>query len=191
MVAAGATAMLPNYDLCPAVTIAQIVDQVRNALAWAHANAARYNGDADRIHVSGHSAGGHLTGMMMATDWGAHSGLPRDLIKSAAPLSGLFDIEPHRHTDLQPDIRLSAEEAAANSPQHLDLHFAGPVTCAVGGGESNEFKRQSRDFAAKCEAHGLSSEYMETGADDHFGITDRLADAGSDLTGSLIARMGL
>ena len=136
MTAAGAITVLPNYDLCPNVTISDIVDQVRRALGWLHANVADYNGDPDRIHVSGHSAGGHLTGMMMTTDWQGLFGLPADLIKSTAPLSGLFDIEPHRHTNLQPTIQLTAEMAAANSPQHLPLHFSGSMICAVGGGET-------------------------------------------------------
>lgn len=191
MVAAGATAMLLNYDLCPAVTITDIVEQVRRGLAWAHANAASYNADADRMHVCGHSAGGHLTGMMMATDWSARFGLPADLIKGAAPLSGLFDIEPHRHTDLQADIRLSAKEAAANSPQHLTIRCRAPIVCAVGGGESESFKRQSREFTERCVGLGLACEYVETGSDNHFDITDRLGNAEDALTRSLVRQMGL
>jgi len=191
MVAAGATTMLVNYDLCPAVTISDIVEQLRHAVVWAHANAASYNGDANRIHVSGHSAGGHLTGMMMATDWSDRFGLPGDLIAGAAPLSGLFDIEPHRHTDLQTDIHLGAEEAEANSPQHLTLHGHAPVVCAVGGGESEAFKRQSREFVEKCRSSGVACEYLETGRDNHFEITDRLGNAEDGLTRSLVRQMGL
>lgn len=191
MAAAGATSVLPNYDLCPNVTISDIVDQMRRALVWVYGNVADYSGDPGRIYVSGHSAGGHLTGMMMATNWAEMFGLPPDLIKGAAPLSGLFDIEPHRHTDLQADIRLTKEAAAANSPQHLPLHFSGSVICAVGGGESGSFHRQSKDFTAKCRAEGLTCEYVETGRDDHFGITDRLGDTDDPLTKSIIAQMGL
>ena len=188
---AGAAVVQPNYDLCPIVTVPGIVDQVRKSIAWVHANIAEHNGDAERIHISGHSAGGHLTGMMMATDWNAEFGLPADLIKGATPLSGLFDIEPHRHTDLQTDIRLTAEDAAACSPQNLDLHFSGPVICAVGGSESGSFKRQSSDFTAKCQAQGLACDYVETGNDNHFEITDRLSDSNDDLTRAMIAQMGL
>lgn len=191
MVAAGAAVVLPNYDLCPDVTIPEIVDQVRHAVAWAREHAAEYNGDPDRIHVSGHSAGGHLTGMMMATDWSRRFGLPADLIKSAAPISGLFDIEPHRHTNLQPVIRLTRETAAANSPRHLPLHFGGPAICAVGGGETASFRRQSRDFAEKCRALGLACRYVEVGDDHHFAVTDRLADPDHPLTRSIRTLMGL
>lgn len=191
MVEAGAAAMLVNYDLCPTVRITDIVDQVRRALTWVHENGRAYNADPDRIYVSGHSAGGHLTGMMMTTDWKNDHGMPADLIKGAFPLSGLFDIEPHRHTELQEDIRLTPEEVHDNSPQHLDIHFNGPVLVAVGGDESDSFKKQSRSFARKCEALGLASEYLETGSDNHFDITDRLGDANDELTTAIIGHMGL
>ncbi len=191
MVAAGAAVVLPNYDLCPAVTIPDIVGQVQNAIAWVHANIAGHNGDPERIHISGHSAGGHLTGMMMATDWNAQFGLPKDLIKGATPLSGVFAIEPLGHTDLQTDIRLTPEIVGSCSPQNLEMHFSGPVICAVGGGESDEFKRQSGDFTAKCQALGLACDYVETGDDDHFAIVDRLGDGDAAFTRSVIAQMGL
>ena len=191
MVAAGAAAVTPSYDLCPQVTIPDIVDQIRHAIVWVHKNIADHNGDPSRIHVCGHSAGGHLTGMMMVTDWQALFGLPQDLLRGAIPLSGLFDIEPHRHTDLQEQILLTAEDAAANSPQHLPLRFAGPVLCGVGGAESDVFKRQSRDFDQKCAAHGLESEYVELDGDDHFMVTDRLTDPNHPLTQAILAQMGL
>ncbi|WP_373084964.1 alpha/beta hydrolase [Sneathiella sp.] len=190
-VAAGATVVLPNYDLCPAVTITDIVQQMRGALQWCYRNISRYHGDPERIYLSGHSAGGHLTGMMMATDWQGEFGLPADLLKGAAPLSGLFDIEPHRHTELQADLHLTAEEAAANSPQLLSLTASCPLLCAVGGGESVSFHRQSREFADKCRAAGLECEYLETGTDNHFDITERLHRPDDPLTRALLHMMDL
>mgnify|MGYP002858555623 CR=1 FL=1 len=143
MVAAGATVILPNYDLCPNVRITNIVEQIQRAIIWVYKNIARYNGDAKKIYVSGHSAGGHLTAMMNATNWSQKGRLPKNLIKGSAPLSGLFDIEPHRHSQLQSDIRLTAREAKAMSPMYLPPVAKGPVIVAVGNAEPDLFHWQS------------------------------------------------
>ena len=191
MIAAGAGVALVNYDLCPEVRITDIVDQMRRAVAWTYRNAAKLNGDPGKIFVSGHSAGGHLTGMLVATDWAAEEGLPRDLIKGTAPLSGLFDIEPHRHSDLQEEIHLSADEAKAMSPLYLPPVAIGPALVAVGGGESDLFHWQSLAYAAHLRLHGIKAEYLSVGNDNHFDITDRLGNAQDPLTKALIAQMGL
>jgi arylformamidase len=191
MVAAGATVVLPNYDLCPQVRITDIVQQMRRAIVWVYKNIAKHNGDPKRIYVSGHSAGGHLTGMMISTDWSKEGRLPKDLIKGSAPLSGLFDIEPHRHSQLQPDIRLTAEEAKAMSPMYLLPLAKGPSIVAVGGAESDLFHWQSLEYAARLRLCGIKAEYVSTPGDNHFGITDRLGNARHPLTKALIAQMGL
>ena len=191
MVAAGATVVLPNYDLCPQVRITDIVQQMRRAIVWVYKNIAKHNGDPKRIYVSGHSAGGHLTGMMISTDWSKEGHLPKDLIKGSAPLSGLFDIEPHRHSQLQPDIRLTAEEAKAMSPMYLLPLAKGPSIVAVGGAESDLFHWQSLEYAARLRLCGIKAEYVSTPGDNHFGITDRLGNARHPLTKALIAQMGL
>ena len=191
MVAAGATVVLPNYDLCPQVRITDIVQQMRRAIVWVYKNIAKHNGDPKSIYVSGHSAGGHLTGMMISTDWSKEGQLPKDLIKGSAPLSGLFDIEPHRHSQLQPDIRLTAEEAKAMSPMYLLPLAKGPSIVAVGGAESDLFHWQSLEYAARLRLCGIKAEYVSTPGDNHFGITDRLGNARHPLTKALIAQMGL
>ena len=191
MVAAGATVVLPNYDLCPQVRITDIVQQMRRAIVWVYKNIAKHNGDPKNIYVSGHSAGGHLTGMMISTDWSKEGQLPKDLIKGSAPLSGLFDIEPHRHSQLQPDIRLTAKEAKAMSPMYLLPLAKGPSIVAVGGAESDLFHWQSLEYAARLRLCGIKAEYVSTPGDNHFGITDRLGNARHPLTKALIAQMGL
>ena len=82
-VSRGIATVVVNYDLCPRVTIDEIVRQTRAAVAWVYENAQSFGGDAGRIHVAGHSAGGHLVAMLLATDWEGEYGLPGDIIKSA------------------------------------------------------------------------------------------------------------
>ena len=180
-VRAGATVVLPEYDLCPQVRIRDIVQQIRNALVWVYKHIKRYNGYRRSIVVSGHSAGGHLTAMMAATDWRAYADIPNWLVSGTAPLSGLFDIRPHRLTDLQPDIRLSAADAAALSPMRLPYVSKGRSVVAVDGDESDLFHWQSLQYAANLRAAGVVAEYVATPGDNHFTITDRLGRAGDPL----------
>ena len=81
----GAAVVIPNYALCPAVTIDQIAMQMAHALAWVHRNIALYGGDPGRIVVAGHSAGGHLAAMLVSCQWKAVGrDLPPDLVKARA-----------------------------------------------------------------------------------------------------------
>ena len=192
MAAAGAAVVLPNYDLCPAVSITEIVRQTRRAIIWVYHNIANYNGDPKRIFVSGHSAGGHLTGMMTATDWSQEGRLPKRLIKGTAALSGLFDIEPHRGlTEFQKDLRITAREVRTMSPMRLPPVAKGPAIVALGGNETHLWHWQSLAYAAHLRAHRIAAEFIATPGDHHFDITDRLGNAKDPLTKALIAQMGL
>lgn len=189
LIAVGATVVLLDYDLCPQVRITDIVDQIKTAMTWIYNNIQKYNGDRKRIYVSGHSAGGQLTAMMMATDWWQERRLPRDLIKGTVLLSGLFDIEPHRHTDLQQDIRLTAWEAKSMSPMYLTPVSKGPSILAVGENEPDLFHWQSLQYAAQLRKHRIKAEYVSMSGDNHFSITDRLGKAGDPLTKALASQM--
>jgi arylformamidase len=141
----GISVAVPNYSLAPAATIETIVAEMRTALAWLWRNAALLGFDRDRMVVAGHSAGGHLTAMMMATDWlGLDPRLPADLVKGGVSISGLFDLHPIARTPfLNIDLKLDDQRAAALSPALLQPATDAPLLTAVGGDESGEFKRQT------------------------------------------------
>ncbi len=143
-VAAGAMVVLPNYALCPAVTIEHIVLQLVQSLAWVWRHAAEHGGDPARIVVAGHSAGGHLAAMMLACDWRAVApDLPADLVKGALAVSGVFELEPLRHAPfLAPDLNLDAATARKLSPAAMPAP-RGRLVAVVGGDESEEFLRQN------------------------------------------------
>ncbi|HNK19115.1 MAG TPA: alpha/beta hydrolase, partial [Piscinibacter sp.] len=109
LVDAGAMVVVPNYALCPAVTIPQIALQTVQALAWTWRNISRFGGDASRITVVGHSAGGHLAAMMLACEWPRVArDLPATLVKNALSISGLYDLAPLAHTPfLKDSLRLT------------------------------------------------------------------------------------
>jgi len=142
---AGAMVVVPNYALCPTVTIEAIALQMVQVLAWTYRHAAAHGGDPSRIVVAGHSAGGHLAAMLLCCRWSdVASDLPPQLVSSALSISGLFDLEPIRRTPfLQTDLRLTPDSVARLSPAHF-APPAGRLFAMVGAHESEEFLRQNR-----------------------------------------------
>lgn len=144
-VQAGAMVVVPNYSLCPAVTIEQIALQTTRALAWAWRNARRFGGNPGRIVVAGHSAGGHLAAMLLACHWKTVGDeLPQRLVHGALSVSGVFDLEPIRQAPfLAPDLQLTPASVRRLSPAFFPRP-RGPLAALVGGLESEEFIRQNQ-----------------------------------------------
>jgi arylformamidase len=144
-VQAGVSVAVVNYGLMPTVPLDRIVQQVRRACAWLYENAASLDIRAGEIFCSGHSAGGHLTAMMLATDWPEiGNGLPQRLLAGGISVSGVFDLEPlTRAPFLREDLRLDAAGARALSPAYLPQMNEAPLVRAVGALETDEFHRQS------------------------------------------------
>jgi arylformamidase len=191
MVAAGAAVALVGYDLAPALTMDRIVAQIRDGLAWLHRNAAGQGFEPERMFVAGHSAGGHLTAMAIATDWQAAFGLPADLIKGATAISGIFDLEPIRRCYLNDVVQMDEAEAQRNSPLHLPLGRPCPVVVAVGERETGAFHEQSHAYAARLEAAGWPCTLMTEPGLDHFAIVMTLGDPKAPLVRVVARQLGL
>jgi arylformamidase len=173
------TAVLVNYALCPSVNIDEIVRQSRAAVAWTYRNAKDFGGNPERISVSGHSSGGHLTGMLLSTDWEKNYGLPPNLIKGFLPVCGLFDLKPFPFSWLQPKLQLTSEQVLRNSPVFLKPVYTPHVMVAVGADESHEFQRQSKNYTIFLQKHGVPAEYLSMPGKNHFNIIhDFLGDGG-------------
>ncbi|MEE8334719.1 MAG: alpha/beta hydrolase [Alphaproteobacteria bacterium] len=189
-VPAGAAYVSVNYALAPGATIDEIVRQCRAGLEWVWRNASDFNGDPDRIHVNGRSAGGHLTGMMLATDW-ASRGLPADTLKGATAVSGMYDLEPVRLSNANDWARLDKQAAFRNSPIHHIPPVGCPLLLAWGGTETEEFKRQSRDFGVAWASRGYPVRTMELADKHHFATMPDLLDPQGELSRAVLEQMKL
>jgi len=142
LVEQGMAVAVVNYDLCPAVTIANIVDECRRAMLWLVREGSRYGAAMDRTVIGGHSAGGHLVAMLFGTDWQRY-GLSRAPFAGGMSLSGVHDLEPLVLSTMNADLCLDAEEARRVSPVNHQPKTDALLLVVVGADETGEFVRQS------------------------------------------------
>ncbi len=184
---AGVAVAFLNYGLAPRLRIADMVRQQLKALAWLYSRAEELGFDRARIVVGGHSAGGHLTAMMMAALWPEFdSTLPADLVKAGVAISGLYDLEPLVALPfINTDLRLDVAEARSVSPIHLPPATSAPLMTAVGALESSEFKRQTQ-LIHSAWPHNAREELEVAGA-NHLTVCDALAEPESALFRAMLS----
>lgn len=188
---AGAMVVVPNYSLCPTVTIEQITLQMVQALAWTYRHASAHGGDPERIVVVGHSAGAHLAAMLLACRWkDVGADLPQRVVSGAIGISGLYDLEPIRQTPfLQPDLQLTPTAVRRLSPAFFPRP-RGPLYAVVGGEESDEFIRQNRLIRDQWGPSTVPICETVTGR-NHFDVLMELVNVGSRTHSLALRLLGL
>jgi arylformamidase len=188
----GAMVVVPNYALCPAVGIEHIVLQMAAVVGWVWRHAAEFGGDPTRIALAGHSAGGHLAAMLLSCRWReVADDLPAQPLAGALSISGLYDLEPLRHTPfLQADLRLTPAAVARLSPAFFPRPKGAKLYAAVGIDESDEFLRQNRLIRDVWGPTAVP--VCETvPASNHFTVLKNLADPAGRLHGLALRLLGL
>lgn len=187
----GVATVSVNYSLCPKVKLSEIVRQVRAAVAWTYKNASTFGGDPENIHVSGHSAGGHLAAALLSTEWEEEYALPKDVIKRATAISGLFDLSPFPYTFMQPQLQFTWEEVRLYSPIfHIPERggHAPPLLLAHGGEEPDELARQSRDYLEAWRKNGHEGDLIILEGKNHYNAIDGFLDAESELCSAMLRK---
>lgn len=175
----GATVAVAGYDLTPHVSIADIIEQMRAAVLYLWKRFGK------RIMVYGHSAGGHLTACMMATDWTKY-GAPADLIPAGYAISGVFDLAGLINTDMNADFKLDEASARASSPLFWPAPAGRVLDVVVGGDELPEFIRLSHVMADTWGAAGVTTRYEAIPGTHHFNVVAPLADPLSAMTSRVV-----
>lgn len=182
----GVTTVVVNYALAPFVSIDEITRQVRASVAWVLKNIWRYGGDASRVAIAGHSAGGHLAAMSLLTHWEAEYALPQDPFCAAILVSGLYDLAPLRYSYLQPMIQLDDGIIRRQSPVLHTRPSKTPIWVTWGDQESSEFARQScmfHDGWTDCENTSTLSPVANA---DHFSAIHGFENPHSPMTQWLV-----
>lgn len=190
LTAAGISVAIPNYSLCPAVRIEDIVMQMLRAAAWLHRNADLYGAPPGRLYASGASAGGHLSAMLMAVLWPAYDRrLPRKLIRGALCISGIYDVSPIVHVpSVNTNARLTPAAARKVSPLSYPPATDAPVYLSVGSEETEGFKEQQRWMRDRW-TDVVEAEIPSPGC-HHFDILDQFKNPSSALFQAAIEMTG-
>ena len=179
--ARGIDVAVAGYDLCPQVTIAAIIDQLRAACLFL------WRKRKQRMMVFGHSAGGHLTACMVATDWKKIAAdAPADLVPSGYAISGVFDLTPLIKVSMNEDLRLNDAEAKQVSPLFWKMPPGRVLDTVVGGAESGQFRWQSRVVADGWRKGKAETRYEEIAGANHFTVIDPLSDPNSAMVTRLV-----
>ncbi len=178
----GVDVALIGYQLCPETDMSSMVAQIRKAIIWLWRNAAQTRTAPDRINICGHSAGGHLTAMMLATKWTQlGDDLPDNLLKTAIPMSGLYQLEPLRQTTISDALGMDASIAHGNSPYFLKPATAAPILVTIGGDESVQLHWQTDQFVEQWSRYQAPVETHVEPDVDHFDLVNRLARGDSEI----------
>ena len=172
--ARGLSVALIGHTLTPEASLSEVADEIAAAIAFIRARDAE-RGAHRKVIVSGWSAGGHL------------AALARQDVDAVLPISGIFDLEPLRGTEIDDNVGLTLAEVEALSPiRHLNGPKAGPLVIAYGGKELPELRRQSRDYASACVAAGHDATLLPIANADHFSVIDALIEPSGDLTRAVV-----
>jgi arylformamidase len=179
----GLTTIVVEYPLIPSVRMGTLIDRCCASMEWVWRNADSFGGDKNNITISGHSAGGHITAMMMQTDWPSYGdGLPKDLVKGGCSISGVSDLDPVRLSFQNDELQFSPEEAAEFSTLFMDPKHAGPLLAVAGGIEGPEFIRQTTELADAWSAKGMDVKGWIMEGKHHFTTINQYLDPESELS---------
>lgn len=177
---AGAAVVIIGYDLCPTVTLAELLAQTRAALHWVRSHAAEMRGDPDRIILAGNSAGAHICAMALQHDWSGDT-FPGESLRAAALITGIYDLAPVLRLPVQAEVKLLPEDISSLSPQKQPIRSKARCLVAVGADEPEMWIAQSRDYHDKLIDAGVPSDLMAVPHRHHFSITRDLTDAATPL----------
>ena len=178
-VARGWAVCLPSYTLAPDARLSRITRQVAGAINHV---AGRISGP---IHLTGHSAGGHLVSRMVSNTSPLAPGVLAR-VENTVSISGLHDLRPLLNTSMNDVLGLDEEEAATESAALLKPALPCSITCWVGADERPEFVRQNDLLANIWTGLGASTRSVHAPDKHHFDVIADLADPESDLTACLL-----
>jgi arylformamidase len=168
----GINVALIGYTLAPDATLDEIVAEIHAGVDFLIERLPGLGGDASRIVVSGWSAGGHLTSMALS----------HPQVKAGMAISGIYDLEPIRHSYLNAKLGLDEAMSRRNSPVMQAGGAMKPLSLVAGSAELPLLRKQTADFAGHRARFGLPVTYEEIPGADHFTIMNEMVSPAGRIT---------
>jgi acetyl esterase/lipase len=156
----GINVALIGYTLAPDATLDEIVAEIHSGIDFLTGRLPTLGAAAEDIVVSGWSAGGHLTAMALS----------HPKVRAGMAISGIYDLEPIRHSYLNEKLKADEAVSRRNSPMMMAGGPLKPLSLVVGSGELPLLRKQTADFAGHRARYGLPVTYEEIPGADHFSI---------------------
>jgi arylformamidase len=181
-VPSGIHTVIVNFTNLPKVRLPQMVDQVRRAIEWVYRNAKSFGGDPEKVYVSAQSSGAHLSAMALTAG---------DFVRAATLVSGPYFMEPVMLSARSSYVQLSKAEEHELSPGLYAHRIKCPVIVAYAEHDTDEFQRQSREFAAALDRAGRLQKVLRLPAVNHFELMECMDDAQHGLMRAILGQMGI
>jgi acetyl esterase/lipase len=156
----GINVALIGYTLAPDATLDQIVAEIHQGIDYLAGQLSVLGAAPGGIVASGWSAGGHLTSMALS----------HPKVRAGMAISGIYDLDPIRHSYLNEKLKLDGPMSHRNSPMMQPGGVAKPLSLVAGSGELPLLRKQTADFAGHRARYGLPVTYEEIPGADHFSI---------------------
>ncbi len=187
---ANAICVVLGFDNIPPNTMSGMVDQVRRAITWVYRNAKQIGADPNHMYVSGHSSGGHLTSMMLVTDW-QKQGLPANLFKGGVVLSGWTNLYPDSLSIRQKYLKLTPKDVKEFSPVDYAQNVSCPVIVACGALESPYMQMQSEIWAKELRSHSRLAGAYRVANHNHYQMPSLFTNSNNQIIKATLAMMDL
>lgn len=178
----GALYITLNFSVIPMARLPEIIAQTQRAIIWIYENAFRLGGDANRIHISGHSAGAHMASVLLITNWSARFNLPSDVLKSGVLISGYYDLEPVMLSPRKAYDKLSREEQLMLSPIRHPEQISAPLIIAFGDDDPEDLRRQASRFVEVLNEASKAVMLVQVANSNHLKIMEVFSNPASELT---------
>lgn len=178
LIDAGAIVANVNYDLCPQISLSEMVCQIVEAIRFCNKRAVDWGATDEKVVLIGHSAGAHLSARVLNQPVD-DEGLPADLIRSIAAISGIYEPEIILNLDVNDEAQITLEDAAQNDCLSVLPGGAAQFAIWAGSQEPQGWIDQSQAYASLTKKAGLETHLFEEEQTDHFTVLEKAFQIGS------------